>query len=198
MKWIVSKAGLDCFRATDDDGRTAAVYACKSGQLDMLKYLVDQLGPSCLCAIDSCEATPVFHAIMSGHLHEWATYVYDEQGAAALRATEARGNTTLQLLERQAEHDAAKNPSMPIAVAYLKTMLVIPDEQPATLAAEKRLAFAKARHERTGVGSPLVELVERELVQTVATESGLRAERESCSQTLRWFRKDKKMFPWRL
>ena len=56
--------------------------------------------------------------------------------------------------------------AQPGTLAHLRRLLAVPDEQPAQLCAEKRLALAKMMHPRLGGAGAAA--------QTIACESGLR------------------------
>ena len=100
--------------------------------------------------------------------------------------TQNNGQTILQLLEGWEGNPTAEGTRQPEAMVHLRRLLAVPDDKLERLCALKRLALAQALHSRLGAASPLAELVERQLVQTIACESGLRGECETYAQVMRW------------
>ena len=91
------------------------------------------------------------------------------------------GDTPLQVLEGWEGTDDAE----PETLTHLKTLLAVPEELPALLAAQRRLALAKAMSPHLGAASSAAA-GDVDVMQAIATESGVLGERASYHDVQCW------------
>ena len=112
-------------------------------------------------------------------------YVFDVLGGEALPVTNNHSHTPLHDLESR-EGTAHAQPEM---LPHLKALLDVPEELPALVTAQRRLALAKALQPRLGGAeqrwSPAT-WTSHDVMQVIATESGALGERASYHDVKCW------------
>jgi len=139
--------------------------AAKRGRVDVLRYIIRNLGAACLTdSADATNRTAAHQACFDGHPGV-LELIAEVAGLDALRVKNAYGDTPLDILEKAEEQ--GRTPSV-ACLERMQELLDVPAELPLALVARQRLALAKAGSVRLGAASPFAHLEEGELLQTVA------------------------------